>query len=355
MTTGDRIRLVVLFGGQSAEHDVSCTTAAHVLRAADPKKYDIAPVGIARDGTWAIAEAARAALTAGPTELPGRLDPTGTAIEPADVISDAKHTVVVPLLHGPMGEDGTVQGLLELANVPYVGSGVLGSALAMDKAMAKQVLAVNGIAQARHRAFRAHQITPGLPATLAEELGLPLFVKPANMGSSVGVSKAKSVEDVRDAIEIALTYDEWVVVEEAIVGREIEVAVLGNLEPRASVPGEIVPGAEFYDYADKYVDDGSQALVPAPLTGEQSEAVRALALRVFTTLRCEGLARVDFFFEEGGRGFLCNEVNTMPGFTPISMYPKLWIASGLSYSDLIDELVHLAVERHARQRRNTSH
>jgi len=355
MTTGDRIRLVVLFGGQSAEHDVSCTTAAHVLRAADPKKYDIAPVGIARDGTWAIAEAARAALTAGPTELPGRLDPTGTAIEPADVISDAKHTVVVPLLHGPMGEDGTVQGLLELANVPYVGSGVLGSALAMDKAMAKQVLAVNGIAQARHRAFRAHQITPGLPATLAEELGLPLFVKPANMGSSVGVSKAKSVEDVRDAIEIALTYDEWVVVEEAIVGREIEVAVLGNLEPRASVPGEIVPGAEFYDYADKYVDDGSQALVPAPLTREQSDEVRALALRVFTTLRCEGLARVDFFFEEGGRGFLCNEVNTMPGFTPISMYPKLWIASGLSYGDLIDELVHLAVERHARQRRNTSH
>ena len=355
MTTGDRIRLVVLFGGQSAEHDVSCTTAAHVLRAADPKKYDIAPVGIARDGTWAIAEAARAALTAGPTELPGRLDPTGTAIEPADVISDAKHTVVVPLLHGPMGEDGTVQGLLELANVPYVGSGVLGSALAMDKAMAKQVLAVNGIAQARHRAFRAHQITPGLPATLAEELGLPLFVKPANMGSSVGVSKAKSVEDVRDAIEIALTYDEWVVIEEAIVGREIEVAVLGNLEPRASVPGEIVPGAEFYDYADKYVDDGSQALVPAPLTREQSDEVRALALRVFATLRCEGLARVDFFFEEGGRGFLCNEVNTMPGFTPISMYPKLWIASGLSYSDLIDELVHLAVERHARQRRNTSH
>jgi len=183
MATGDRIRLVVLFGGQSAEHDVSCTTAAHVLRAADPKKYDIAPVGIARDGTWAIAEAARAALNAGPAELPGRLDPTGTAIEPADVISDAKHTVVVPLLHGPMGEDGTVQGLLELANVPYVGSGVLGSALAMDKAMAKQVLAVNGIAQARHQSFRAHEITPGLPATLADELGLPLFVKPANMGS----------------------------------------------------------------------------------------------------------------------------------------------------------------------------
>ncbi len=355
MATGDRIRLVVLFGGQSAEHDVSCTTAAHVLRAADPSKYDITPVGISRDGTWAIAEGARAALASGPTALPGRLDPTGSVIAPADVIVGTTHTVVVPLLHGPMGEDGTVQGLLELANVPYVGSGVLGSALAMDKAMAKQVLSANGIAQARYQAFRANEITPGLPTTLTAELGLPLFVKPANMGSSVGVSKAKTVEAVRDAIDAALTYDEWVVVEEAIVGREIEVAVLGNLQPRASVPGEIVPGAEFYDYADKYLDDGSQTVVPAPLTAQQIETVQAMALQVFAVLRCEGLARVDFFFEEGGRGFLCNEVNTMPGFTPISMYPKLWIASGLSYSELIDELVRLAIERHGRQRRNTSH
>ena len=345
---------MVLFGGQSAEHDVSCTTAAHVLRAADPARYDIIPVGISREGTWAIAEGARAALAAGADVLPGRLDPTGSTIEPADVIADTTRTVVVPLLHGPMGEDGTVQGLLELANVPYVGSGVLGSALAMDKAMAKQVLAANGIAQARYRAFRAHESTPGLPATLADELGLPLFVKPANMGSSVGVSKAKTVEAVRDAIATALTYDEWVVVEEAIVGREIEVGVLGNLEPRASVPGEIVPGAEFYDYADKYLDGGSQALVPAALTTEQTDTVRAMALRVFTALRCEGLARVDFFLEVDGRGFLCNEVNTMPGFTPISMYPKLWIASGVSYSELIDELVRLAVERHGRQRRNTA-
>ena len=346
---------MVLFGGQSAEHDVSCTTAAHVLRAADPAKYDITPVGISRDGTWAIADGARAALVSGPAALPGRLDPTGSTIVPADVIADTTHTVVVPLLHGPMGEDGTVQGLLELANVPYVGSGVLGSALAMDKAMAKQVLSANGIAQARHRAFRAHQITPGLPALLAAELGLPVFVKPANMGSSVGVSKAKTVEAMRDAIGAALAYDEWVVVEEAIVGREIEVAVLGNLEPRASLPGEIVPGAEFYDYADKYLDDGSQTVVPAPLTPQQVENVQSMALQVFSALRCEGLARVDFFLEEGGRGFLCNEVNTMPGFTPISMYPKLWIASGLSYSELIDELVRLAVERHSRQRRNTSH
>jgi D-alanine--D-alanine ligase len=347
--------LVVLFGGQSAEHDVSCTTAAHVLRAADPAKYEITPVGISRDGSWAIADGARAALASGPAALPGHLDPTGTSIMPADVISGVTRTVVVPLLHGPMGEDGTVQGLLELANIPYVGSGVLGSALSMDKAMAKQVLSANAIPQAQYRAFRAHQITPGLPKALADDLGLPLFVKPANMGSSVGVSKAKTVEAVRDAIDTALTYDEWVVVEEAIVGREIEVAVLGNLEPRASLPGEVVPGAEFYDYADKYLDDGSRTLVPAPLTSEQTETVRAMAVEVFKVLRCDGLARVDFFFEEHGRGFLCNEVNTMPGFTPISMYPKMWIASGLSYSDLIDELVDLAVERHGRQRRNTAH
>ena len=240
---------------------------------------------------------------------------------------------MLPLLHGPMGEDGTVQGLLELADVAYVGAGVLGSALAMDKAMAKQVLAANGIPQARYRAFAEHQRTPGLPAELAAELGLPCFVKPANMGSSVGVSKAHSVEELRDAIEHALTYDEWVVVEEAVVGREIEVAVLGGTDPQASGAGEIVPGAEFYDYEDKYVTDGAQLLIPAPLSAEQTDEVRALAVRVFEVLRGDGLARVDFFFEEGGRGFLCNEANTMPGFTPISMYPKLWQAAGVDYPD----------------------
>ena len=356
-----RINLVVLFGGQSAEHDVSCTTAAHVLRAADPTKYRITPIGIARDGGWAIAAKTQRALAEG-TELPGRLEASGEAIEPSRALTRVTGevankvtgpTVVVPLLHGPLGEDGTVQGMLELANVPYVGAGVLGSALAMDKAMAKQVAAVNGLPQARYIALRAHEVTLGTPGALATELGLPLFVKPANMGSSVGVTKAKTIEAVSDAIDIALSYDEWVVVEEAVNGREIEVAVLGNLEPRASVPGEIVPGAEFYDYADKYVDDGSQALIPAPLTAAQTAEVRALALKTFKVLRGEGLSRVDFFFEEGGRGFLLNEMNTMPGFTPISMYPKLWIASGMSYSDLIDELVRLAIERHGRQRRNT--
>jgi D-alanine-D-alanine ligase len=360
MSTSDdsRIELIVLFGGQSAEHDVSCTTAAHVLRAADPAKYRITPIGIGRDGTWAISAGAQAALAAGPHALPAHLDPAGSSVAPTDVISaGGPRRVVLPLLHGPMGEDGTVQGLLELADVPYVGSGVLGSAVSMDKAMAKQVLAANGVQQARHRAFREHEITPGLPQRLVDELGLPLFVKPANMGSSVGVSKAKTVEGVRDAIVAALTYDEWVLVEEAVVGREIEVAVLGNVEPRASVPGEIVPGAEFYDYADKYVDDGAQCLIPAPLTAEATAEVQELAMQVFRLLRCDGMARIDFFYEDGpdGRGFLCNEANTIPGFTPISMYPKLWIASGLSYSDLIDELVRLGIERHSRRRRNTSH
>lgn len=352
-----RIHLIVLFGGQSAEHDVSCTTAAHVLRAADPAKYRITPIGIGRDGRWSVAAGAQAALARGPEALPGRLDATGTPVEPTLAITptDSAPTVVVPLLHGPLGEDGTVQGMLELADLPYVGTGVLGSAVAMDKAMAKQVAAAAGIPQARHRAFRAHEVTPGLPAEVAAELGLPVFVKPANMGSSVGVSKARTIEELSAAIDVALTYDEWVVVEEAVIGREIEVAVLGNLEPRASVPGEIVPGAEFYDYADKYLDDGSQAIVPAPLTAEQTAAVQALALKAFNALRCEGLSRCDFFFEEHGRGFLLNEVNTMPGFTPISMYPKLWIASGMTYPALIDELVRLAIERHSRRRRNTSH
>lgn len=354
MTTDERINLIVLYGGQSAEHDVSCTTAAHVMRAADPAKYRLVPVGIGRDGAWALAAAPDLSLPA------VALDPTGVAVSPVEALeATTGTTVVMPLLHGPMGEDGTVQGLLELAGVPYVGSGVLASAVGMDKAMAKQVLAANGVPQARARAIRASEATAALIDDVVDDLigdlGLPMFVKPANMGSSVGVSKAKTASEVRTAIDTALAYDEWIVAEEAIAGREIEVGVLGNLDPRASVPGEIVPGAEFYDYADKYLDGSSQTLVPADLTAAQADEVRHLAIRVFKVLRCDGLARVDFFFEEGGRGFLCNEINTMPGFTPISMYPKLWIASGVSYAGLIDELVRLALERHDRQRRNTAH
>ena len=357
------IELIVLFGGQSAEHDVSCTTAAHVMRAIDPQRYRITPVGIDRDGRWALAAVDQAELRA--AEVPRALDPGGSRVTPAELIDGASPsaaapdgealTVVLPLLHGPLGEDGTVQGMLELAGVPYVGSGVLGSAVGMDKAMAKQVLAAAGIPQAAFRAVHELDVTGDLAERLVDELGLPLFVKPSNMGSSVGVSKAKTLDQVSEAIENALRYDEWFLAEEAIVGREIEVGVLGNHEPRASVPGEIVPAAEFYDYNDKYLDGASQTLVPAPLGEAEVDEVRRLAVEVFRALRCEGLARIDFFYEEGGRGFLCNEANTMPGFTPISMYPKVWMASGLTYPTLIDELVRLALERHRRRRRNTSH
>ena len=353
----ERINLVVVFGGQSAEHDVSCVTAAHVVRAADPDKYSITAVGIGRDGQWQLAAEAMAALATGPEAIGSRLEPVGPATSASPILAEAMQpgstTVVLPLLHGPMGEDGTIQGMLELANVAYVGSGVLGSSLCMDKAMAKQVLTANGIPQARYRAFRESELSPALIADLADDLGLPCFVKPANMGSSVGVSKAKSVDELREAIDVALSYDEWIVVEEAIVGREIEVAVLGNLTPRASIAGEVVPGKEFYDYEDKYVDDGAQLLIPAPLSETEMADVRNLAIRIFLALRCDGLARVDFFYEPGGRGFLINEVNTIPGFTPISMYPKLWQATGVSYPELIDELVALAIDRHSRQRRNT--
>lgn len=363
--TDDRISLIVLFGGESAEHDVSCTTAAHVLAAADPSKYRITPIGISTDGTWAIADAAARALAAGPGGLPSKLDPSGSDVSPTMFLSpasaEASTTVVMPLLHGPMGEDGTVQGLVELANLPYVGAGVMASAVAMDKAMAKQVLAAAGIPQARYRAFGEHEITPALASELADDLGLPVFVKPANMGSSVGVSKARTVEELGDAIAVALTYDEMIVVEEAVVGKEIEVAVLGNLDPLAATPGEIVPGDDFYSYDDKYVSDSSFAVIPAPIGDDALGEAKELAIATYRALRCEGLARVDFFWEDPadpdgrGRGLLCNEVNTMPGFTPISMFPKMWIAEGVSYPEIIDRLVELALERHGRRRRNTKH
>ena len=387
MKSRSRTHVIVIFGGESAEHDVSCVTAAHVLRALDPARYDVTTVAISRRGEWMLADAAMAALARGRDSLPERLEAQGRPSSLGEVIAnagaagggsrdaagsgspetasgvsrDATNTVVLPLLHGPMGEDGTVQGLLELAHVAYAGAGVLGSAVSMDKTTTKRVLAAEGIAQPHFVALREDDIagpagTRGIDDAVAT-LGLPLFVKPANMGSSVGVAKAKSADEAVSAARAALAYDEWVLFEEAVNGREIEVAVLGNREPRASVAGEIIPGREFYDYEDKYVDDGAKLLVPAPLSDDEAEQVREMALHVFRAVRAEGMARVDFFYEERrsdgskGRGFLCNEINTIPGFTPISMYPKLWQASGLSYSALLDELISLALERHARRAR----
>jgi D-alanine-D-alanine ligase len=245
--------------------------------------------------------------------------------------------------------------VLELANIANDGTGELGSAVAMDKGVAKQVLHANGIPQPKYVSLREAHVNEAALLHAADTLGLPVFVKPANMGSSVGVSKAHSIDEMRSAVQHALTYDEWVLIEEAVVGREIEVAVLGNVHARASIPGEIIPGNEFYDYADKYIGDGAQLIVPANLTADEVEAVQHLAIVIFHTLRAEGMARVDFFYEQHGRGFLCNEINTIPGFTPISMYPKLWQASGMSYPALLDELIMLALDRFSRRRRNTAH
>lgn len=345
------IRLVLLYGGVSAEHDVSRVSAAHVLAAADRSKYQLIPVGISKRGDWHRNDAIAEDLAAG-AELPNSLDIDGPAVSPLDVLrgeTDAL-TVVFPLLHGPHGEDGTVQGMLELFKLPYVGCGVLSSALCMDKAMAKEVAARAGVPQCKWLTFRdgvddARQIL----TDTVDQLGLPVFVKPANMGSSVGVSRAETVAELDAAINFALRYDDVVVIEETVVGREIEVAVLGNTAPDASLPGEVKPGSEFYDYEDKYVTGNAELMIPAPLSDEAIADVRELAADAFVALRCAGMARVDFFYEEHGRGWLLNEVNTIPGFTPASMYPKMWEATGITYPDLIDRLVTLAIEVHRRR------
>lgn len=354
MSLPDRVRLVVLFGGRSAEHDVSKVTASAVLKALDPGRYDVLPVGITRAGEWQRADAALELLAgeAGAAALPDALDPVGTAVEPLPSVQPVEAgvpVVVLPLLHGPHGEDGTVQGLLELAGVPYVGTGVLGSAAAMDKAAAKELLGFHGIPQCGWESCRRSEVDDAVLDKVANRLGFPVFVKPANMGSSVGVSKANDAEELRAAVAEAARFDDWIVFEEAVAGRELECAVLGNERPRASVVGEVVPGAEFYDYDDKYNDGNADLHIPAPIPHTVSDELRALAVDAYRALRCEGFARVDFFWEEDGRGLLVNEINTIPGFTPISMYPKLWEATGLPYGRLIDELVALALERHQRR------
>ncbi|MFT4200542.1 D-alanine--D-alanine ligase family protein [Gordonia sp. (in: high G+C Gram-positive bacteria)] len=352
-----KLRLVVLFGGASAEHDISCITAAHVLAAADRSRYDLVPVAITRAGQWVRPTAAVEALAAG-APLGNSLAPEGRAVEPLAALrgenADAK-TVVLPLLHGPHGEDGTLQGMLELFGLPYVGSGVLGSAVCMDKAMAKDVAAYRDIPQCKWIEHRDGIDDERQTITKAvDDLGLPVFVKPANMGSSVGITKAHDEAELAVALKTALAYDDVLVIEEGITAREIEVAVLGNAAPEASLPGEVLPGAEFYDYEDKYVTGNAALQIPAELPDAVVDEVRDLAIRCYRALRCQGLARVDFFYEESyrdgpGRGWLLNEINTIPGFTPASMYPKMWEATGLPYSSLIDRLVQLALEVHARR------
>ncbi len=347
-----RVRLVVLFGGRSAEHDISCISAFNLIQAVDTERYDVVPIGITRTGQWVDASALSIEAVAATGALPSPdLATESSVLPPADLSAggaDSPTTVVFPLLHGPMGEDGTMQGLLELAGVAYIGSGVLGSSISMDKGVAKEVLAAHDIPQARWRTARMSEMSDTFAREVAAELGFPLFVKPANLGSSIGISRVEDATGLDAAIALAATYDEYLVFEEHVVGREIEVAVLGDTEPKASLPGEIVCDGSFYGFEEKYETQDTKLLIPAPLTDAEIAEIQALALATYRVLRGAGMARVDFFRRDDGR-FLVNEVNTIPGFTPISMYPMMWEASGLSYTDLIDELVRLAIERQRRR------
>lgn len=347
-----RVQIVLLFGGRSAEHEISCISAANVLAALDPERYAITMVGIDREGDWHLARQAQLADGGLTRSRPDALVVDGPVVDPVRILresaSDDTPRVVLPILHGPNGEDGTIQGLLEVLNLPYVGSGVLGSALCMDKAAAKTVLRAHDLPQAEWLQLdRSVLDDPGHRAQVLSRLGSTVFVKPANMGSSIGISRATGDDDLLAALREAFRHDDVVVVEEALVVRELETAVLGPANGlRVSVVGEIVPAAEFYDFDDKYRDGAARTVVPAKLPHDLAEEARSLAIRAAWALRVEGMARVDLFLAEG-RGLLVNEVNTIPGFTPISMYPVLWEASGVGYSALLDELVALALARHA--------
>ena len=341
-----KIRVAVLFGGRSGEHDVSIRSAASVLQALYRVKYDVIPVAITREGRWLKPGESARLLPVGAQETLS----TGTmpvlSKEPG-LTSGAD--VVFPVLHGTFGEDGTVQGLLELADVAYVGAGVLSSAVGMDKDVMKRLFRERGLATVDHLAVLRSSRAASIPE-LERRFDYPMFVKPANLGSSVGISKANDRDALRQALDFAAEFDRKLIVEPAIRGREIECSVLGNDDPQASVPGEIKPGAEFYSYEAKYIDDSSELLIPAPLTGQQTKEVQCMAVGAFQAIDGSGLARVDFFLEDETGRILLNEINTMPGFTSISMYSKLWEASGVAYVELVDRLIQLAFERHGEKR-----
>jgi D-alanine-D-alanine ligase len=360
-------RVYVLFGGRSGEHEVSLMSAKNVLDALDPAKYDVVPIGITREGRWLLTGDPLKALTDGieqagglPVALAG--DPGAQKLLPLSEGSAANldvrgdnPPVFFPVLHGTYGEDGTVQGLLEMAGVPYVGCGVLASAAAMDKGIAKALFVQAGLEVARWQVVlrsRWEQNPGAILADIEAQFDYPVFVKPANLGSSVGISKAKNRAALRDAISLAARFDRRILVEESINGQEIECSVLGNDEPVVATPGEIIPGHEFYDYQDKYFDDTSTFRIPADAPAAVLAEIQRQAIVAYRALDCSGMARVDFFYERGTGRILINEVNTIPGFTRISMYPKMWEASGLRYPQLIDRLVELALERWRDRRRN---
>jgi D-alanine-D-alanine ligase len=344
-----RTRLAILYGGRSAEHQISVVSARSVMEALDPDRFEVVPIAITRRGQWLLPERTPLELTARDGALP-EVDAAGAelAVRPQEGVRGVD--VVFPILHGPFGEDGTVQGLFELADLPYVGSGVLASALAMDKAMAKVVLAQAGLPQAPYLvvAGRDWRADPErVAAEVAERLAYPVFTKPARLGSSIGISKVKTPDGLAAGLADAFAHDTKAVVEQGIVARELECGVLGNDAPEASVVGEVIPGHEFYDFEAKYLDESLKLEIPAPVPDAVTAQVRELSRRAFLALGCEGFARVDFFYEEATGRVLVNEINTIPGFTPKSMFPLLWAASGLAYPDLVARLVDLATERHA--------
>ena len=373
-----RLRVGVLYGGRSGEHEVSLASAAAVIGALDRTRYEPVPIRIEKDGRWSLAERPPTMVSAGEVIEQARLDsarPSRAAREVHLVAHPSENTilsidrsreqlegghsivtglnldVIFPVLHGPYGEDGTIQGLLELANVPYVGAGVLASAVGMDKGMMKVVFAAHGLPVCAYTVVRRSDWLSHREAAIAgieAELGYPAFVKPANLGSSVGISKAKNRTGLVDAMDLAGSFDRRIIIEAAVPeAREIECAVLGNDDPEASVPGEVIPSREFYDYEAKYLDEGSKTVIPADLPAPIVERVRQLSIEAFKSIDCAGMARVDFLLSRRDGSIFVNEVNTIPGFTTISMYSKMWQASGVNYPELLDRLLALAMERHA--------
>ncbi len=374
MTEKKKIRVGLIFGGRSGEHEVSLASSNAVMSNLDPEKYEIVPLGITKEGSWLLGTEPRqliaaeqetaGALTASSTTTAVTLtgDPSIRRLIPVqggpDLGNQGALDVILPVLHGTYGEDGSLQGLLDMANIPYVGCGVLGAALGMDKEKMKMIFQAVGLPIVDYYVFRRHEWERS-PASILDaveqRLGYPTFVKPVNLGSSVGINKAHDRQELEHAINAAAEYDRKIVVEHGINCREFECAVLGNDEPLASVVGEIVSSNEFYDYRAKYLDGKSQVIIPADIPQETAEEIRRQSIKAFAALDLNGLARVDFFLEKETSKVYINEVNTMPGFTEISMYPKLWEASGLTYTQLLDRLIELAIERHEdRQRNRTS-
>jgi len=351
-----KLRVVLLFGGRSGEHEVSLNSALSLFKAIDRTRYNVETIGINKQGQWFWGVLPEVLIKNGfpPADQAQQvtlvIDPTNPhfmALDGGPLSNNGKFDLIFPVLHGPYGEDGTLQGLLEMANVPYVGSGVLGSSLGMDKDRMKAVFTEKDLSQARYVTFLRSDLLSGQEACLNEveaKIGYPCFVKPANLGSSVGISKAHNREELLEALKVATIFDRKVVIEENINGQEVEVAVLGNDTPKASVPGEVKPAHEFYTYEAKYSNIGSSLLIPAPLDESVVVSLKDMAVKAFQAVEASGLSRVDFFVTADNKIFL-NEINTLPGFTEISMYPKLWEASGIPYSELIDRLISLGLER----------